>query len=147
MNFAEQAVNEFKAGFNCCQSVFVPFAAQMGLERDTALKLTTGFGAGMARQQETCGAMVGAYLALGLRFGRTKVEDELSRDETYMYMLDFTDAFVKLHGSINCKALLGCDLSNAEGQKQFNERNLMENVCTKCVGNAAEILGKFYLEK
>jgi C_GCAxxG_C_C family probable redox protein len=144
MDFSEQAVNEFKAGFNCCQSVFVPFAIQMGLERDTALKLTTGFGAGMARQQETCGAVVGAYLALGLKFGRTKVEDEFARDETYMNILDFTDAFVELHGSINCKALLGCDLSSAEGHRQFIDGNLLENVCTKCVGDAARILSNFY---
>jgi C_GCAxxG_C_C family probable redox protein len=143
MDFSEQAVNEFKAGFNCCQSVFVPFAIQMGLERDTALKLTTGFGAGMARQQETCGAVVGAYLALGLKFGRTRIEDELARDETYMFMLDFNDEFVRMHGSINCKELLACDLATAEGQKRFNELQLQENVCANCVKDAAAIVKNF----
>ena len=146
MTNQEHAQSLFTSGFNCSQSVFVPFAETLGMDSATALKLTTGFGAGMARMQETCGAVTGAYLAIGLRHGRIRVEDELAREETYILMLDFKEAFERLHQSTNCRVLLGIDFQTPEGNLAYHNNNLSENVCLKCVGNAAAIVEKLFEE-
>ena len=60
------AVACFNNGFNCAQAIFTAYCDELGLDEETALKIACGFGAGMGRLQETCGAVSGAYLAIGL---------------------------------------------------------------------------------
>jgi len=65
----EQALMGFGTGVDCSQAVFGEFAAQLGLDRDTALKIAAPFGGGMWHG-ETCGCVVGALMAIGLKYGQ-----------------------------------------------------------------------------
>ena len=64
------AVEKFLAGYNCAQAVLYPFCEDLGLDKDIALKLACGLGAGMARKQEVCGAITGGIVTLGFKHGR-----------------------------------------------------------------------------
>ena len=66
-NRVQVAVNTFKEGFNCAQAVFSAYCDLFGIDRETALRLSSGFGAGMGRKQEVCGALSGAIMLIGLK--------------------------------------------------------------------------------
>ena len=59
----------FAQHYNCAQSTFIPFARQMGLDDESALRVAAAFGGGMGRNGQNCGAVSGALLAIGLAKG------------------------------------------------------------------------------
>ena len=67
---AQIASERFAEGYNCAQAVMFAFSEDCGLSPDLALKAACGFGGGMGRKQEVCGAVTGAILVLSLRQGR-----------------------------------------------------------------------------
>ncbi len=85
---SEVAMEKFLAGYNCAQSVLFAFGPDLGLDGETSLKLATGFGAGMGRRGEVCGAVTGGILALGLKYGRGGRQDRQATEETYQKTLD-----------------------------------------------------------
>lgn len=135
------ALNRFKEGFSCSQSVLSAYADVFALDLNLALKISQPFGGGIARRGEVCGAIFGAFMVIGLKYGRTQADDTAARDKTYEVVTAFIHKFKSLHGSINCKELLGCDLSSAEGYKRAEEEGLFENLCPKFVRDASDIVG------
>ena len=140
MNHATEAIELFESGFSCAQSVFVPYAEEFNLNKEQELKLACGFGAGMGRQQKTCGAVSGAYMVIGLKHGKSTVEDNPAREKTYSMVKEFSRLFIEKNGTLECRELLQCDLNSDEGKKYFQEYRLHANVCVKCVQDAHEIL-------
>jgi C_GCAxxG_C_C family probable redox protein len=143
MNKAEKAVALFKEGFSCSQAVFSAFSKDFGLDRNTSLKISQPFGGGMAHLGEACGAVTGAFMLIGLKYGRTKADDLAARDRTYAKMRQFTDRFKALHCSIQCRCLLGLDLGTEEGMRLAREKNLFQTICVKYVQDAATIVEEF----
>ncbi|MCJ7564462.1 MAG: C-GCAxxG-C-C family protein [Candidatus Aminicenantes bacterium] len=143
MNKAEKAVALFKEGFSCSQAVFSAFSEDFGLDRNTSLKISQPFGGGMAHLGEACGAVTGAFMLIGLKYGRTKADDLAARDRTYAKMRQFTDRFKALHCSIQCRCLLGLDLGTEEGMRLAREKNLFQTICVKYVQDAATIVEEF----
>ncbi len=94
----------------------------------------------MGRMGETCGAVTGAFMVIGLKYGRIAVQDTQSQENTNKLVKEFVDKFKVLNGSIVCRELLGCDLSTSQGRKTFVEKKLRDTVCPKLVRDAAEIL-------
>jgi C_GCAxxG_C_C family probable redox protein len=140
MSKAETAVKLFDT-YNCAQSVFAAYAEDFGISKDTALSLAVGFGGGIGRLQETCGAVSGAVMVLGL-LSHFKEEDGRPKiNEVYAAVRAFIEEFTKEAGAIKCRDLLKCDLSSEEGQKFFRENNLKEK-CRSCVKLCCELLDK-----
>src|SRR4030042_5812413 len=110
MNKEQTGVDYFRNGFNCSQSVLISFAKDFNLDEITALKLSCGFGAGMGRLMETCGAVSGAYMVLGLKYGKHKKEDDQSKDKTYSLVREFDKKFREKLKTTKCGELLNCDL-------------------------------------
>lgn len=135
------AVARFKEGFSCSQAVLTAFSDIFGLDLNLALKISQPFGGGIARRGEICGAVSGAIMAIGLKFGRTEADDTLARDKTYEMVRNFMQKFRSRHGSIICKELLGHDLSTEEGYDRAEKDGLFENLCPKFVRDASEIVG------
>lgn len=105
------------------------------------MKIACGFGGGMARSGEVCGAITGGILVLGLRYGRGNAEDRSAMELTYLKTRELMDLFSRKHGTFKCRELLnGCDLSTEEGQKYFKENELLKTVCTACVQSVFEII-------
>jgi len=107
-----------------------------------SLKLATGFGAGMAMMQKTCGAVTGAYMAIGAKYGRINPDDSDARDKTYSLIETFNQRFIEMHGSLNCKELLGVDLKTPEGAEEAEQGAYFEKKCGKYVDDAAAILNE-----
>lgn len=140
MNRIDSAVSCFKEGFSCSQAVLSAYSDLFDLNRELALKISQPFGGGMAHMGEMCGAVTGAFLVIGLKYGRVKAEDIEAKEKTYELVQEFVKRFKSIHGSVNCTELLGFDLGTPEGMKLAEEKELFENACPKFVQNAAEII-------
>lgn len=138
----KDSVATFLEDLNCSQSVFSAFAPSLGLDRKTALKLSTGFGGGIAGKGEICGAVSGAYLTLGLRFGRSEKEDLESKQKTLDVIAEFDALFLERNGSLYCSKLLGGDMSKSEEKQKLIENKSFENICPQFIKDAAEILNQ-----
>jgi C_GCAxxG_C_C family probable redox protein len=112
----------------------------LGLDRERALRVAGAFGGGMARMGETCGAVTGALMVIGLKYGKTKAEDEGARDKTYELARECVNRFQSRHGSIICKELLGYDLSNPQEGEAAKEKGLFHTLCPQLVQDATEML-------
>ncbi len=140
MDKVELAASMLKEGFSCSQSVLGAYSEEFGLERQTALRIATAFGGGMGRMGETCGAVTGAFMVIGLKHGRTTAKDTESRERTYSLVKEFVQRFKSLNGSILCRELIGYDLSTPEGLKAAREKGVLAALCPKYVRDATRIV-------
>jgi C_GCAxxG_C_C family probable redox protein len=140
MNRPEEAVQYFQQGFSCSQAVAAALSGPLGLEREKALKISQAFGGGLARMGLTCGAVTGALMIIGLKYGRTRPEDDEAREKTYRLVREFYRRFQEIHGSTICRELIGVDLNTPEGHKQGEERAVFTELCPKFVSDAVTIL-------
>ena len=101
MTHAEKAMEKFMSGFNCAQSVLYSYASELHFDPDTALRMANGFGAGMGRKQEVCGAISGAIMVLGLLYGRGERDGTDRHEKTYTMVQKLIDAFVNKYGTIS----------------------------------------------
>jgi C_GCAxxG_C_C family probable redox protein len=127
---------------NCSQGVLTAFCEELGLDRNLALKLAMGFGGGMGRGGLTCGAVTGAYMVIGLKQAQATSE---TKEKVYRLVHDFSREFTRIHGSIECRKLLGYDLSQPEDYAQVQAKGLFTTVCPKMVAGSIEILEKMSL--
>lgn len=146
MSKIEKAADYFSKGFSCSQAVCATFAVDFGVPEETALKMASGFGGGCARLGLTCGAVTGAYLVIGLKFGRGKNDGDSAKEKTYEIVKKFSLQFIKRNGTLNCTELLGYDIGNSDERKRANEANLFKTLCPKLVKDACELL-EVVLEK
>lgn len=117
----------------------MPWSAPEGLERVQALKLAAGFAAGM-RNAETCGAVSGALMVLGLRLCQDDCDTADGRQLLYTAINEFRSRFEERFCSTQCRHLLGCDIATKEGMKKAREENLFRTICPEIVRGASEIL-------
>ena len=134
---AKDAVACFNDGFNCAQAVLSTYCEQFGLDRETALRVACGLGGGMGRLQETCGAVSGAYLVIGLKYGQCAKDDAAAKEKTYALVQEFARRFEAKNKSTNCRALLGVDLIGGDRQTAAMR---VKCICPQMVQDAAEIL-------
>ena len=117
------------------------FREEGDLSEETALKIASGLGAGMARKEEVCGAVTGGILVLGMRHGRGSKDDRSAQERTYAKTQELMDRFSEKHGSVICRKLLnGCELTTEEGQKYFKDNDLLNKLCVPCVQSIVMIL-------
>jgi C_GCAxxG_C_C family probable redox protein len=140
MNCAERAVDSFARGFNCSQSVLAAYAEQFGLTEELALKVAGGFGGGMGRMAETCGAVTGAIMVIGLKFASTTPGDMQGKENAYAVVREFVHRFKGRNVTVLCRELLDCDISTPEGMKRAQQEKLIKKCCPKLIQDAAEIL-------
>ncbi|KNZ41330.1 C-GCAxxG-C-C family protein [Acetobacterium bakii] len=138
MNHQEKALELFKNKFQCSQAVFAAFAAELGVDETTALKISSGFGGGMCCG-EVCGAVAGALMAIGLKYGHAQVHDSESKNSTNQKVMEMVSQFKSVNGSIICRELLGYDLTDKRELAVINEKNLFTVFCPKMVASAVDI--------
>ena len=136
----EKAIATFRSGYNCAQSVVLTFAKELAFDEDQASAISVGFGGGMGRMQEKCGAVTGAFMVLGM-YNSKKNEDNLNRKmESYAMIQKFDAQFKSIHGATDCRTLLNCDIRSEEGHHFAKENNLFEKVCEKCLTNSVRLV-------
>jgi len=141
-NKKTMALAQFDKGYTCSQAVFSAYAEDLGLDQETALKIAGPFGGGMGRKAETCGAVTGALMVIGLEYGAIDATDSEAKEKAYALAREFLDRFETRHGSSRCKELLGWDISTPAGHEAAKYRQLFSTLCPKYVANAAEIVGE-----
>lgn len=138
----EKAIRTFRSGLNCAQAVVTAYAEEMKFDNNMALSVSVGFGGGMGRLQETCGAVTGSFMVLGI-FNCKKLTDNNDRKEaTYSMIQKFSQEFKLINGTTDCLELLKCDLKTEEGNRYAKENNLFGTVCEKCISDSVRIINK-----
>jgi len=129
--------NQFSK-FNCAQTVFSLFAEDLGIDEKTALKISSGFGGGMACA-ETCGAVTGAYMVIGMKHGHATSNPE-DKAHTKQLIKKFNTDFKNAHGSLICKNLTGFDISTQEGSAAASKANVFRTKCPAFIKTACNLI-------
>ena len=95
----------FLQGYNCSQSVVAAFAPQLGLTEEMALRLSAGFGAGIGRMREVCGAFCGVVTVLSMVYADPA--DPKDKSRMYALVQQAAEQYrTRNGGSIICRELL-----------------------------------------
>ena len=135
-----KAVELFKSGFNCSQSVVVAFADMYGFTEEQALHMSASFGGGIGRMRMTCGAACGLFMLAGLEKCALEGKDRASKAENYALVQRLAEEFKKRNGTLVCAELLG--LKKPEGSSIPEERTAQyyaKRPCPRMVETAARI--------
>lgn len=132
------ALDKFKEKFNCAESTLMGLVEAFEMDCPCSPRIATAFGGGMGGCGEVCGALTGAMMALGLKFGRDSAADLDAKALTYGKVRELFAAFREKFGSIQCFDLIGIDLTTPEGLQKATELDLHNNVCPDFVAFAAE---------
>jgi len=124
--------------FLCSESCLMALAKCQGVESPLIPRIATGFGAGVGRSGETCGAVTGAVMGLSIRYGRDKVEPMKDR-HPYWYAAELLNRFREEHGELRRPALLGLDIAVPADYEEYNKKNLWLHNCTKYILSATSI--------
>jgi C_GCAxxG_C_C family probable redox protein len=133
----EKAKAYFGSGFNCAESVLKSLTEEMGIDCSCIPKIATGFGAGFGRHGEICGAITGAVMALGLKYGRSNTDDPEAKEKAYAIVDDFLKTFKSKFKNVRCMDLTGCNMLTPEGLQKVKDDKIHKNVCNELVMFAA----------
>nr|WP_321484882.1 C-GCAxxG-C-C family protein [uncultured Draconibacterium sp.] len=140
-----EAAELFLQDYNCAQSVLLAYSDVLQIDKETAINLSCGFGGGMSRLQETCGAVSAAYMIFGLANADLKDNPEKVA-KTYTMVQTFHKQFTQLRGTTVCKTLISCDLNTEDGQKYFKANNLKADVCEGCIRDSVKLINEIIRE-
>ena len=136
----ERAIETFRSGLNCSQAVFTAYSEKLNYDNDLALSVSCGFGGGMGRLQETCGAVTGSFMVLGVHTCKRHTDNKTRKEETYKMVQEFSKQFKQINGTTDCIDLLRVDLKTEEGNQIAKEKNLFGTVCEKCISDSIRII-------
>ena len=135
-DYGKRAEALFVSGKNCAQSVFSAFAGDFGMDAEVAAKVSVGLGGGVGRMREVCGAVTGAALVLGLKYGPDKTA-------VYAKVQEFAAAFRAETGSVLCRDLLAETDATAGGAPEARTAEYYrKRPCAEIVRLAADLLAK-----
>ncbi len=144
MDYREKAEKLFLDGYNCAQSVFCAFSEDLGLDFDTALKLSSSFGGGMGRLREVCGAVSSMFMIAGLKYGYTEPANKEVKTEHYARIQKLAEEFKAKNDTIICRELLGLDVKvDSPIPEDRTAEYYQTRPCQKLVGDATEIIAAY----
>ncbi|MDD6263117.1 MAG: C-GCAxxG-C-C family protein [Clostridiales bacterium] len=147
MNCADRAEALFYEGYNCAQSVFGAIAEDVGMDRETALRLSSSFGGGIGRLREVCGACSAIFMGAGLLWGYSTPEEGEIKSGHYELVRRLAGEFKRENGSIICRELLGEGAEIGGTPEKRTEEYYAGRPCVHCIRSAAEIFEKILAEK
>ncbi len=131
----EVAQQKRKNGYNCAQAVICSFADRYGVDEDILLKISEGFGGGIAGSKATCGAVTAMVMLTGLENADGNVQKPATKQATYKIAKGLMDQFEEKNKSIICKELKGIETGE------------VLRSCDGCISDAIEIFSKYIDEK
>lgn len=126
-------------GQDCGQVVISHYADKLGISFDEANRIASAFGGGSGIG-ETCGAVIGAMLVIGMKYGHSGPDDMENREVLMSVRAAFTEKWKERHGSCTCRDLLGDDISDPEGLARILEAGTMLDLCPELVLDSISIL-------
>lgn len=115
------------------------YGVKLGMDHETALRIGSAFGGGMGRMGETCGAVTGAFMIIGLKYGATGAENRESKTKTYELVKKFTERFKARNDSVICRELISFDIGSKKELNPDDWLTIIER-CPEYITDAAEIL-------
>jgi C_GCAxxG_C_C family probable redox protein len=145
-------VNEtLKRSKNCAQTSFAVLQDEFNLEGGTILKALTPF-PGIALRGETCGAVIGCLMALGLVYGRENLDDWKGYLASLPPSRRFCRRFEEENGSTACAVILENKLG-----RSYNLANRVDalkyaaaggqKTCGKVIESAVQIAAEIIKKK
>ncbi len=149
MNEKEKKARElFRKGYNCAQSTFCAFCDDIGMDFDTAVKLSSSFGGGMGRLREVCGAVSAMFMIAGLLKGYTSFNDDEAKAKHYELVQELAEKFKQQNGTIICRELLNLEEGpDSPIPSKRTEQYYQERPCEDFVGCAAKIISENLINK
>ena len=145
--YAKKAMDLFKEGYNCSQSVFLAFQDKYDMDRQMAFRLSSSFGGGMGRLREVCGAVSGMFLVAGMLYGYDSPKDMTAKTKHYTRIQELAAQFTKINGSIVCRELLGLSAGkDSPVPSERTEEYYKKRPCVEMVGIAAAIMEQYIKE-
>lgn len=142
--YAMKAMNLFKQGYNCSQSVFLAFEDKYNLDHETALKLSSSFGGGMGRLREVCGCVSGMFMVAGMLYGYSEPKDNQKKSQHYKRIQQLAKRFEEENHSIVCRELLGLgNEKNSYVPEKRTEEYYKKRPCVRLTGIAAVIMEQY----
>ena len=140
-DYEKKARELFTSGYNCAQSTFCAFAEDIGIDFETALKLSSSFGGGMGRLREVCGAVSAMFMIAGLKYGYTSNNDDITKEKHYQLIQNLAEEFKKQNKTIICRELLGLpDGADSPTPSKRTKNYYQERPCEDIVASAAKII-------
>lgn len=147
MTKGELAAENFKNGYNCAQAVLLAFCDKTGLDETTAAKLTSGFGGGIGRLREVCGAASGAFMVISLVYGDGGIAPRERKGALYARIQDFAARFKAHNGSYLCRELLsGVTADRTPLPDSRTAEYYQKRPCSEIVRDAADMLETYLAE-
>ena len=146
MEHRETAIENFKQGCSCAQSVFCAFSDLTGLDLDTSMRLASPFGGGIAGMEDICGVLTGAFMVLGLMDGFTCASSAEEKKAFYNIIQMFADDFKNKFGSLDCKELKPSAKEAAEAQEETADGIYKLKPCATYVEYACDLLDTYLKE-
>ena len=127
------ALQSAEKGFLCSESIIIALSRTLNVKSDTIPRIATGFGAGIGRLGEVCGAVSGAIMGLGLQFGRNQVGETTSETSPHEFGTAMANLFIARFGHLRCRDLIGLNLAVDEDRRAYKELKLWETRCRDIV--------------
>lgn len=144
MERGKLAERNFKDGCNCTQAVLLAFSDRTGLDAETAMRIASGFGGGMARMREVCGAVSGMFMAAGLILGDDGVPSHEHKRALYAQLQALAAQFRAENGSLLCRELLSGTRTAPGGvPEERTEQYYRKRPCAELCRCAAELLEQY----
>ncbi len=140
-NKPEYAKNQFLKSMNCSQAILETYAPSLGMTVQQARKVAAAFAGGMGMGSE-CGALTGAYMVIGMKYGKTVDSDSHADTETFKRVTELTKEFKARHKHIGCSELLESDMGTPDGIQKAAGKGYFTSRCPGFVNTVAEILDK-----
>jgi C_GCAxxG_C_C family probable redox protein len=137
---SETAVELFRSGYSCSESILMAYGASVGLVTDVAQRMGLALAGGMGHIGKTCGAVSAATIVLGLLATKTKPTDSEARMRLLHDVRQLMTGFEERHGTTECKPLIGIDISTAEGITAFNNSGLRDTRCVEAITTVTDVL-------
>lgn len=129
-NRVKQAIELFRDGYNCAQSIVGAFEDKLGKDTPTLMDMASGFGGGMGRLQHTCGAVTGSFMVIStLSNKKLPGAKEKPDDDIQNFARRFTGEF----GELNCRNLLGYDLNEPEELEEAHKAEAFDRYCERYI--------------
>jgi C_GCAxxG_C_C family probable redox protein len=97
----------------------------------------------MGRMCEVCGALAGAFMVIGLKYGKEKTDGTrygTETETTYRLVSQLANQFKERNGSIYCRELIGHNLMDPDDRAKVIELGLFKTTCRKCILDAVDLL-------
>lgn len=142
MEKATLAAELFVQGYNCAQAIAVAFCDEMGIDQVQVAKMVSGFGGGMGRLREVCGAVSGMVFVASTLYGYDMPDEDKAKKEHYERVQALAGDFREQIGSIVCREILKNPPSDPTPSPR-TEEYYRDRPCVRIVYRAAQVLDDY----